>query len=169
MAKEAGNSTGGTGAVTVNRRQQPAVDGIWAAGDCAEAFHRVSQRAVNIHLGTIANKQGRVAGINMAAGNMPPSPVCWAQRLQGLRPGDRPYWPHRSRGTRSGLGVPRSHMESTTTAGYWPEAESMCIKLLSRAPQRSASVGSPDCGGAREPGSVLMSLPRLCGTICGPR
>jgi len=38
---------------------------VWAAGDCAETFHRVSQRPVSIALGTIANKQGRIAGLNL--------------------------------------------------------------------------------------------------------
>ena len=38
-------------------------DGVWAAGDCVETFHRiVSDRPVAIALGTHANKQGRVVG-----------------------------------------------------------------------------------------------------------
>lgn len=35
----------------------------------AESFHRVSGRWVNIPLGDIANKQGRVAGANIGGGN----------------------------------------------------------------------------------------------------
>ncbi|MCX5822642.1 MAG: flavoprotein oxidoreductase, partial [Deltaproteobacteria bacterium] len=39
-------------------------------GDCCESFHRVSGRWVNIPLGDIANKQGRVAGRNIGGGAM---------------------------------------------------------------------------------------------------
>jgi len=38
--------------------------GPW--GDCAESFHLISRRPVNIALGTVTNKHGRVAGTNMA-------------------------------------------------------------------------------------------------------
>lgn len=68
LAAEAGVTVGPTGAVAVDRRQVTDADGVWAAGDCAESFHRVSQRPVHIALGTVANKQGRVAGINLAGG-----------------------------------------------------------------------------------------------------
>ena len=41
---------------------------MWAAGDCCESFHLVSERPVHVALGTVANKQGRVAGINLGGG-----------------------------------------------------------------------------------------------------
>ena len=47
----------------VDRRQRTSAEGVWAAGDCADSFHLVSQRRIHIALGTVANKQGRVAGI----------------------------------------------------------------------------------------------------------
>ena len=56
------------GAIKVNDRMQTDIPGVWAAGDCAESFHLVSRRPVHIALGTIANKQGRVAGINLGGG-----------------------------------------------------------------------------------------------------
>ena len=43
--------------------------GVWAAGDCVECHHRVSNRPVAIALGTHANKQGRVVGINVTGGD----------------------------------------------------------------------------------------------------
>jgi NADPH-dependent 2,4-dienoyl-CoA reductase/sulfur reductase-like enzyme len=42
---------------------------IYAAGDCAEAYHLILGRNVYIPLGTTANKQGRIAGDNAAGGN----------------------------------------------------------------------------------------------------
>jgi NADPH-dependent 2,4-dienoyl-CoA reductase/sulfur reductase-like enzyme len=56
---------GPSGAIAVNFAQQTSLANVYAAGDCCESFHRVSRRWVNIPLGDIANKQGRVAGRNI--------------------------------------------------------------------------------------------------------
>ena len=66
LAGELGLKIGRTGAVQVNFSQQTSRGGIYAVGDCCEVFHRVSKRWVHIPLGDIANKQGRVAGRNIA-------------------------------------------------------------------------------------------------------
>jgi CoA-dependent NAD(P)H sulfur oxidoreductase len=65
LAKSAGVAIGKTGAIAVNFAQQTSMENIYAAGDCCESWHRVSRRWVNIPLGDIANKQGRVAGRNI--------------------------------------------------------------------------------------------------------
>jgi NADPH-dependent 2,4-dienoyl-CoA reductase/sulfur reductase-like enzyme len=130
LAREAGIPLGESGAVAVNPRQQTQVEGVWAAGDCAEAFHRVSKRMVNFHLGTIANKQGRVAGINIG-GEYATFPgvlgtaitkVC---DLEIARTGLT-----EAEATAAGLAYQVATIDSTTTAGYWPEADSLRIKVL---------------------------------------
>lgn len=68
LAAEAGVPIGPSGAIAVDRRMRTAVPGVWAAGDCVESFHRVSRQPVVVALGTHANKQGRVAGINIGGG-----------------------------------------------------------------------------------------------------
>ena len=65
LAKAMGLTIGQTGAIAVNSRQQTSKDNVYAAGDCCESYHRISKRWVNIPLGDIANKQGRVAGRNI--------------------------------------------------------------------------------------------------------
>jgi len=65
LAKAAGIAIGKTGAIAVNFAQQTSIGNIYAAGDCCESWHRVSRRWVNLPLGDIANKQGRVAGRNI--------------------------------------------------------------------------------------------------------
>ncbi len=65
LAKNAGIPLGPKASIRVNDLQQTEAPAIWAAGDCAQAFHLVSRRPVHAALGTIANKQGRVAGINL--------------------------------------------------------------------------------------------------------
>jgi NADPH-dependent 2,4-dienoyl-CoA reductase/sulfur reductase-like enzyme len=69
LAKNAGIALGSTGAVAVNDRQQTNIPRIWAAGDVAEAYHRVTHSPAYVPLGTTANKQGRVAGTNAAGGD----------------------------------------------------------------------------------------------------
>jgi rhodanese-related sulfurtransferase len=43
--------------------------GIYAAGDCVETTHLVTGKKVWIPLGSTANKQGRVVGVNVCEGN----------------------------------------------------------------------------------------------------
>lgn len=66
MAREAGLATGASGAIRVDFSQQTSREGVYAVGDCCEAYHLISREWVNLPLGDIANKQGRVAGRNIA-------------------------------------------------------------------------------------------------------
>lgn len=66
LAADAGIAVGPNGAIATDARMATNVPGVWAAGDCAASFHRVSQRPVSIALGTHANKQGRVVGLNVS-------------------------------------------------------------------------------------------------------
>ena len=65
LAKSIDLKIGKTGAIAVNFAQQTSMENVYAAGDCCESFHKVSRSWVNIPLGDIANKQGRVAGRNI--------------------------------------------------------------------------------------------------------
>jgi len=69
LAREACIILGPTGAIRVDRRMETSVRGIYAAGDCAESIHLVSGKPCWFPLGSTANKQGRVAGANIAGGN----------------------------------------------------------------------------------------------------
>ena len=64
LAQQAGLRLGDTGAIWVTRYQQTSADTIWAAGDCAESYHRILRRNAWSPLGTTANKHGRIAGAN---------------------------------------------------------------------------------------------------------
>jgi NADPH-dependent 2,4-dienoyl-CoA reductase/sulfur reductase-like enzyme len=66
LAAEAGIELGRSGAIKVDERMETNLRGVWAAGDCAETLHLVSNRPAYIPLGTTANKMGRVAGANAA-------------------------------------------------------------------------------------------------------
>ena len=69
LASHAGIKLGAKGAIQVNKRLETSVPNIWAAGDCAESFHLVTQKQVHAALGTVASKHGLVAGINISDGS----------------------------------------------------------------------------------------------------
>ncbi|MDZ7675538.1 MAG: FAD-dependent oxidoreductase [Acidimicrobiales bacterium] len=130
LAAVAGVDTGIRGAIRVNRRQQTSADGVYAAGDCAESFHRVSQRQVHVALGTVANKQGRVAGINLGGGyatfpgvvGTAITKVCATEMARtGL---------NESEAALAGFGYETATISSTTRAGYYPDTRPIRIKVL---------------------------------------
>jgi NADPH-dependent 2,4-dienoyl-CoA reductase/sulfur reductase-like enzyme/rhodanese-related sulfurtransferase len=69
LAKEAGLRMGETGAIWVNEKMETSAEGIYSAGDCAETTHLVTGKRVWVPLGSTANKQGRVVGVNVCGGN----------------------------------------------------------------------------------------------------
>ncbi|MBN1954407.1 MAG: FAD-dependent oxidoreductase [Anaerolineae bacterium] len=68
LAEAAGVETGRWGAICVSRAMETNVPHVYAAGDCAETYHRLLERDVYMPLGSTAHKQGRVAGENAVGG-----------------------------------------------------------------------------------------------------
>lgn len=69
LAHRAGAKLGANGAIAVTRHMQTNLPEVFAAGDCVETYHRLLGRPTYISLGTIAHKQGRVAGENAVGGD----------------------------------------------------------------------------------------------------
>ncbi len=69
LALGAGATLGFKGAIAVNRRMETNVPDVFAAGDCVETWHRISQSNSYVPLGTTSHKQGRIAGENAVGGN----------------------------------------------------------------------------------------------------
>ena len=69
LARTAGVQLGQNGAIRVSRRMETNVPGIYAAGDCAETWHRLRNAYTYLPLGTTSHKQGRVAGENAIGGD----------------------------------------------------------------------------------------------------
>lgn len=130
LAAASGVPLGETGGIITDRRMRTPVDGVWAAGDCVETFHRVSRKPVAIALGTHANKQGRVAGINLGGGyatfpgvlGTAITRICSAEVARtGL---------NETEARDVGLEYEAVTVDSTTRAGYFPGAAPMTTKLL---------------------------------------
>jgi NADPH-dependent 2,4-dienoyl-CoA reductase/sulfur reductase-like enzyme len=130
LAREAGLETGARHAIKVDRRQRTSADGVWAAGDCCLSFHRVSETWVHIALGTVANKQGRVAGINIGGGyatfpGVVGTAVTKLCSLEVARTGL-----NEREAKEAGFEHEAVTIESTTRAGYYPGAGKITVKLL---------------------------------------
>lgn len=138
LAREAGLKIGDADGIVVDRRMRTTADGVWAAGDCTEKFHRVARRSVAIPLGTHANKQGRVAGINLGGGyatfpgivGTAVSKICDVEVARtGLTEGEA---------EETGFHYVTETIESTTRAGYYPGASSLTVKVV--AEKRSGAL-----------------------------
>ena len=68
LAQKIGLTLGDTKAIKVSPKQETSIPGIYAIGDCAESTHMITQRPALPQLGTVAVKQGKVAGTNAAGG-----------------------------------------------------------------------------------------------------
>ena len=131
IAEGAGLQIGDSGALRVDDRQRcPGHDGVYAAGDCAESHHRVLGTNVNIQLGTHANKQGRIAGVNATGGD---------ERFPGVI-GTAVSKIFRYEVGRTGIGereaqqagieVVSTTIKDRTRAGYYPGAGPIWVKLV---------------------------------------
>ncbi|MGE3620404.1 MAG: FAD-dependent oxidoreductase [Acidimicrobiia bacterium] len=130
LAAEAGVALGPTGAIAVDRRQATSAEGVWAAGDCAEAVHLVSGRAVNVALGTVANKTGRTAGINIGGGyatfpGVLGTAITKVCEIEVARTGLT-----ERQATAEGFRPVATTIEATPRAGYLPDPGHMWVKLV---------------------------------------
>jgi len=137
MARDAGCKVGDSGALVVDDHMRTSVQGIWAAGDCVESVDLVSGGKVNVQLGTHANKQGKVAGIDIAA------------TLRGQEPGDAAFpgvvgtavtklchleiartGLTEAQATRAGIDHAATLFTATAKAGYLPDPGKVFVKML---------------------------------------
>lgn len=130
LGAQAGLPTGRGGALVVDRRQRTPVAGVYAAGDCCESLHLVSGRPTHVALGTVANKQGRVAGINLGGGyatfpGVVGTAITKVCALEVARTGLT-----EREAQREGFDAVGAAIETTTRAGYLPDAEPMTVKMV---------------------------------------
>ena len=130
LAQDAGIPLGVSGGVAVDTRMRTEVEGVWAAGDCVESRHRLSGQRVVVALGTHANKQGRVAGINIGGGyatfpgviGTAITKICDVEAARtGLSTSEAEL---------AGYQFVTAHVDSTTKAGYFPGAQPIRVKMI---------------------------------------
>jgi NADPH-dependent 2,4-dienoyl-CoA reductase/sulfur reductase-like enzyme len=130
LAATAGIELSVKGSIRVDGRMQTSTPNIWAAGDCVATIHRLTGRPVHIALGTIANKQGLVAGTNLSGGQAwfpgvvgtAVSKICKVEVARtGLQEKDLEKF---------GNAYAVAKVKTKTRAGYYPGAGPITVKLL---------------------------------------
>jgi NADPH-dependent 2,4-dienoyl-CoA reductase/sulfur reductase-like enzyme len=134
LAREAGIAIGDKGGIVTDARMETSVGGVWAAGDCVESMDRITGLPVVVALGTHANKQGRVVGINATGGDVrfpgvvgtAVSKICVYEVARvGLTEHEAADLDR---------DVVAATIESTSRAGYYPGAAPIKVKVVAERP-----------------------------------
>jgi len=129
LAQEAGIALGAGGAIRVDDHLRAGIDHVWAAGDCAATIQRVTGEPIWVALGTVANKMGRIAGLNLTGGDAAFPGVLNTAITKvgvmeiartGLREGEC---------LRSSLDYAAITIEDRTLPGYYPGSAPIHVKL----------------------------------------
>jgi NADPH-dependent 2,4-dienoyl-CoA reductase/sulfur reductase-like enzyme len=156
LAEEAGIPSGVSGGVAVDARMSTQVPGVWAAGDCVESRHRLSGERVVVALGTHANKQGRVAGINIGGGyatfpgviGTAVTKICDTEAARtGLSSREAEA---------AGYSFVTAVVDSTTKAGYFPGSRPIRVKMI--AERRSGRLLGAQIVGRKAAGKRIDAL-----------
>jgi NADPH-dependent 2,4-dienoyl-CoA reductase/sulfur reductase-like enzyme len=131
LAVDAGIAVGPSGAIATDEQMLTSMPGIYAAGDCAESFHRVTKRPVSIALGTHANKQGRVVGINISGGDLRfPGVIGTAvTKIGHIEIGRTGLTMVEA--VDAGFDAVASKITAGSRAHYYPDSEPMTVKIVS--------------------------------------
>src|SRR5262249_694230 len=133
LGRDAGVRIGPSGGIATDARMATSVAGVWAAGDCVESHHRVSNRPVTIALGTHANKQGRVAGINITGGDARFGGVIGTAVTKICAHEIARTGLNEQEAVDAGFDIATATIESTTRAGYFPGATPVTVKVVADA------------------------------------
>jgi NADH oxidase (H2O2-forming) len=130
LAADAGISLGETRAIKTNSRMETEVKDVYAVGDCAENINIVTHRPMCPQLGTVAVRQGKVAGANAGGGYSQftgalASAVTMLFEIEAGNTGLTETAAARNR-----IEVVTGAISSKTRADYFPGAKPIKVKLV---------------------------------------
>jgi NADPH-dependent 2,4-dienoyl-CoA reductase/sulfur reductase-like enzyme len=131
LAERAGVELGPTGAVATDEYGRTNVDGVYAAGDCAEARHVVTEEPDYVPLALTANRAGRaigrtVAGSPTPVGGTAGTAIVKAFDLGAARTGVVDV----ERAGEAGFEPVSTTVSAPTRAHYYPGATELTVTLL---------------------------------------
>jgi NADH oxidase (H2O2-forming) len=130
LAVDAGIPLGETRAIKTNARMETDVKDVYAVGDCAESPNIITHRPICAQLGTIAVRQGKVAGTN-AGGDYAQFTGILASavtRLFEIEAGATGI--SETAAARNRIEVITGTISSKTKADYYPTAKPIKVKLI---------------------------------------
>ncbi|HME66400.1 MAG TPA: FAD-dependent oxidoreductase, partial [Streptosporangiaceae bacterium] len=130
LARAAGLRIGSADGIIVDERMHTSAADVWAAGDCIEVPHSVTEIPVQGLSGSHAYAQGKVAGTNAAGGQRTYQPVSvpWGMVAGDWMIGGVSF----SETLATALGIPHvvGVAEGISRARYYPGVEKVRVKLL---------------------------------------
>lgn len=130
LARRCGIKLGSTGAIEVDDWLQTSQSGIYAAGNCAETTHLVSGRPMRSTLGTVAAKQGRVAGDNLAGRRTRFAGAIGTSTLQVFETSVARTGLSFAQAREVGLDAVESRIEARFQAGYFDDGAAAVVKVI---------------------------------------
>jgi NADH oxidase (H2O2-forming) len=130
LAVDSGIPLGETRAIKTNARMETDVRDIYAVGDCAESANIITHKPTCAQLGTIAVRQGKVAGIN-AAGDYAQFTGILASAVTRLFDTEAGVTGlTEAAAARARIEVVTGAISSKTKADYYPSAKPIRVKLV---------------------------------------
>lgn len=130
LAEDIGMEIGKTGAIKVNSRMETSIKDIYACGDCAEKFHMVSQTPVWLPHGSTANKEGRIAAINLSGGVEDFEGVLGSTVLRYQDMNISKTGLTEKEALKTGYDAISVSITKKDKAGYMPEVKNITLKLV---------------------------------------
>ena len=130
LARQAGVRLGSTGGIVIDERMATRADGVFAAGDCVELPHGITNVPIQGLSGSHAYAQGKVAGSSAAGGARTYQPVYvpWGMVAGKWMIGGASF----GETTATALGIPfvMGVAEGISRARYYPGVKKLRVKLL---------------------------------------
>jgi NADPH-dependent 2,4-dienoyl-CoA reductase/sulfur reductase-like enzyme/rhodanese-related sulfurtransferase len=130
LAAGCGLVIGQTGGVVVDDRMATSDPNIFAAGDCVEVRHLLSGKSLNLPLGSLANRQGRIIGSNLGGGDERFGPVVGSAAVKLFDMNIAATGLMEASARDAGFNVGCVWGTFTDRADYYPEAQNIHFKLV---------------------------------------
>lgn len=162
IAQEAGIALGITGAIKVNSRMETNISDIYACGDCAEKINIITNTPVWIPLGSTANKEGRVAAVNLCGGSEDFEGVLGSAVTRYLDLNISMSGLSEKNAQKLGYDTVSVVVTKKDKAGYMPEVENITLKLVAdRRSHRVLGAQAIGCGDAdKKVNTISVGLAR---------
>jgi len=162
IAEDAGIKIGSTGAIKVNSRMETSIPDIYACGDCTEKINIVSNTPVWIPLGSTANKEGRVAAVNLCGGSEDFEGILGSSVTRYMDLTISMTGLSEKYAQKLGYDTVSVIITKKDKAGYMPEVENITLKLIAdRRSHRILGAQAIGCGDAdKKINTVSIGLAR---------
>jgi len=124
------------GGIAVNSSMETSVPAIYAAGNCAETYCLIRRRPVLSYLGTVAAKQGRIAGENLAARRTKFAGAIGTTVLKVFDLAVARTGLSTREAAQEGLPVVAARIEALDRSAYYPGARKLWVKLIAERDSR---------------------------------